>query len=166
MVALTSSYETKRKDGQIVRYPLAAGAHVFKGALVSMLIANGLLVPGADVAGAVFVGVAYEEGNNVAGYVPPFGGIPGTGAAGAVSIRVEKDGLYHYNKNGVVQLDAGKIAYLLDDNTISTVTTANGVHCGVVGALIDAGTLAILRMDRVPSRTRTRSRRWGTTWPS
>ena len=144
MAALTSSYETKRKDGQLVRYPLAAGAHVFKGALVSVLTASGLLVPGADVAGAVFVGVAYEEGNNIAGYVPPFGGIPGTGAAGAVSIRVEKDGLYQFHKTGAVQADVGKVAFILDDNTVSTAATTNSVHCGVVGALIDAGTLAVL----------------------
>ena len=82
MAALTSSYETKRKDGQLVLYPLAAGVHTFKGALVCVASATGLLVPGADVAGAVFVGVAYEDGNNVAGYVPPLGGIPGPGAAG------------------------------------------------------------------------------------
>gem|GEM_PF-2601373 len=144
MAALTSSYETKRKDGQLVLYPLAAGVHTFKGALVCVVSATGLLVPGADVAGAVFVGVAYEDGNNVAGYVPPLGGTPGTGAAGAVSIRVEKDGLYQFHKTGAVQSDVGKVAYLLDDNTVSTAATANSVHCGVVGALIDGGTLAIL----------------------
>ena len=144
MAALTSSYETKRKDGRLVLYPLAAGVHVFKGALVCVASATGLLVPGADAAGAVFVGVAYEDGNNVAGYVPPLGSIPGSGAAGAVSIRVEKDGLYQYHKTGAVQSDVGKVAYLLDDNTVSTAATANSVHCGVVGALIDSGTLAIL----------------------
>jgi len=144
MAALTSSYETKRKDGQLVLYPLAAGVHTFKGALVCVVSATGLLVPGADVAGAVFVGVAYEDGNNVAGYVPPLGGTPGTGAAGAVSIRVEKDGLYQFHKTGAVQSDVGKVAYLLDDNTVSTAATANSVHCGVVGALVDANTLAIL----------------------
>ncbi len=144
MAALAGSYDAKRKDGQLVLYPLAAGAHVFKGALVCVSAATGLLIPGADAPGAVFVGVAYEEGNNVAGHVPPLGGIPGTGAAGAVSIRVEKDGLYHYNKTGAVQSDVGKVAYLLDDNTVSTAATTNSVHCGVVGALIDGGTLAVL----------------------
>ena len=144
MAVLTSSYETKRREGQLVLYPLAAGAHVFKGALVCVASATGFLVPGADVAGVVFVGVAYESGDNVSGYVPPFGGIPGTGAAGAVSIRVEKDGLYQFHKTGAVQADVGKVAFILDDNTVSTVATTNSVHCGVVGALIDGGTLAIL----------------------
>ena len=144
MAALTISYETKRKDGRLVLYPLAAGGHVFKGALVCVSAATGLLVPGADAPGAVFVGVAYEEGNNVAGYVPPFGGIPGSGAAGAVSIRVEKDGLYQFHKTGAVQSDVGKVAYILDDNTIATAATTNSVHCGVVGALIDGSTLAVL----------------------
>ena len=144
MAVLTSSYETKRKDGQLVLYPLAAGAHIFKGALVCVSAASGLAVPGADAAGAVFVGVAYEEGNNVAGYVPIGGGLAGTGAAGAVSVRVEKDGLYQFHKTGAVQTDVGKVAFLLDDNTVSTAATANSVHCGVVGALVDGGTLAIL----------------------
>ena len=63
---------------------------------------------------------------------------------GAVSIRVEKNGLYQFHKTGAVQSDVGKVAYLLDDNTVSTAATTNSVHCGVVGALIDGGTLAIL----------------------
>ena len=94
--------------------------------------------------GRCLSGVAYEDGNNAAGYVPPLGGIPGSGAAGAVSVRVEKDGLYQYHKSGAVQSDVGKLAFVLDDNTVSTATTTNSVHCGVVGALIDGGTLAIL----------------------
>jgi hypothetical protein len=144
MAALTGSYDVKRKDGKLVSYPLAAGAHIYKGALVCVSAASGLVVPGADAAGVVFVGVAHEEGNNVAGFVPIGGGLPGTGAAGAVSVRVEKDGLYHYNKAGAVQTDVGKVAYILDDNTVSTAATTNNVHCGVVGALIDGGTLAVL----------------------
>ena len=70
MTALANSYSTKRKDGQLILYPLAAGVHIFKGALVCVTTTKGLATPAADVAGVVCVGVALEEGNNVAGYVP------------------------------------------------------------------------------------------------
>ena len=104
MTALVGSYDPKRKDGQLIRYPLAAGVHVFKGALVCVVVASGLLVPGADVAGVVCVGVAYEEGNNGAGGVQ-YDGSVSSGAAGAVSVRVETVGLYQYHKTGAVQAD-------------------------------------------------------------
>ena len=148
MTALAGSYDPKRRDGQLIRYPLAAGAHVFKGALVCVGVATGLLVPGADAAGVVCVGVAYEEGNNVAGGVQ-YDGSVSSGAAGAVSVRVQTVGLYQYHKVGAVQADVGKQAFLLDDNTVSTAGTADNVKCGVVGALVDSGTVAILIDGRV-----------------
>ena len=51
MTALAGSYDPKRKDGQLIRYPLVAGMHVFKGALVCVTTAIGSLAPGADAAG-------------------------------------------------------------------------------------------------------------------
>ena len=148
MTALAGSYDPKRKDGQLIRYPLAAGAHVFKGTLVCVSTASGLLVPGADVAGVVCVGVAYEGGNNVAGAVQYDGSIS-SGVAGAVLVRVETQGLYQYHKVGAVQADVGKEAFLVDDNTVSTVATADNVKCGVVGARVDSGTVAILINGRI-----------------
>ena len=104
---------------------------------------TGLLAPGADAAGVVCVGVAYEEGNNVAGAVQ-YDGTVSSGAAGAVSVRVQTAGLYQYHKTGAVQADVGKQAFMVDDNTVATAATTNSVKCGVVGALVDTGTVAIL----------------------
>ena len=146
MTALTASYDTRRKDGQLIRYPLAAGAHVFKGALVSVSSTTGYAVPGADATGTVCVGVAFEEGNNIAGGVQYDGSIS-SGAAGAVG--VQPVGLYEYHKTGAVQADVGKQAFIVDDNTVATVATTNSVRCGVVGALVDGGTLAILIDGRI-----------------
>ena len=148
MTALASSYDPKRKEGELIRYPLAAGAHVFKGALVSVSSTTGYAVPGADAAGAVCVGVAFEEGNNIAGGVQYDGSIS-SGAAGAVGVRVQPVGLYEYHKTGAVQADVGKQAFIVDDNTVATVATTNSVRCGVVGALVDGGTLAILIDGRI-----------------
>ena len=148
MTALAASYDPKRKDGQSIRYPLAAGVHVFKGALVCVSTTTGFLTPGADAAGVVCVGVAYEEGNNGAGAVQYDGSIS-SGAAGAVSVRVETTGLYQYHKAGATQADVGKQAFLVDDNTIATTATTDSVKCGVVGALVDSGTVAVLIDGRV-----------------
>ena len=142
MTALAASYDTKRRDGQLIRYPLAAGVHVFKGALVCITSATGLLAPGADAAGVVCVGVAYEEGNNIAGAVQ-YDGSVSSGAAGAVSVRVQPVGLFEYHKTGAVQADVGKPAFIVDDNTVATAATTDNVRCGVVAALVDAGTLGV-----------------------
>ena len=148
MTALAGSYDPKRKEGQLIRYPLAAGVHVFKGALVCVVVTTGLLMPGADVAGVVCVGVAYEEGNNGAGAVQ-YDGSVSTGAAGAVSVRVQTVGLYQYHKTGAVQADVGKQAFLVDDNTVATVATADNIKCGVVGGLVDSGMVSVLIDGRV-----------------
>ena len=145
MTALAGSYDPKRKEGQLIRYPLAAGAHVYKGALVCVVTATGLLAAGADAAGVVCVGVAHEEGNNVAGAVQ-YDGTVTSGAAGAVSVRVEKTGVYLYHKTGAVQTDVGKTAFLVDDNTVATTATTDSVHCGVVCGLVDTGMVAV-RID-------------------
>lgn len=148
MTALAASYDPKRKDGQLIRYPLAAGAHVFKGALVCVSTTTGLLMPGADAAGVVCVGVAFEEGNNGVGAVQ-YDGSVSSGLAGAVSVRVQTVGLYQYHKAGAVQADVGKQAFLVDDNTVATAATTNSVKCGVVGALVDSGTVAVLIDGRI-----------------
>ena len=110
MTALAGSYDPKRKDGELIRYPLAAGVHVFKGALVCVVSATGLLVPAADVAGVVCVGVAYEEANNGAGAVQ-YDGTVSSGAAGASLGAGPDGGLYQYHKTGAVQADVGKPAF-------------------------------------------------------
>ena len=149
MTALTASYDTKRKDGELIRYPVAAGAHVFKGALVCVTTATGYLAPAADAAGVVFAGVAYEEGNNLAG-AEQYDETVTSGAAGAVSVRVQKTGVYQYHKTSAVQADVGKPAFVLDDNTVSTAATTDNVRCGVVVGLVDTGTVAV-RIDEAVS---------------
>ena len=138
MAALAAPYDAHKKDGKLVAYPMAANTTIFKGALVA-----GFLVTASDTAGLVFVGVAHETKANQASTILP-GGAGVAGAAGALSLRVEKEGTFSYSKAAAVAADRGKQAFISDDNTVSTAATANSVHCGVVGALVDANTLAIL----------------------
>lgn len=131
MAALTGAYDAKRKDGALIAVPLAAGAVVHKGALVSVTSATGLAGPAADAAGTVFVGVAYESADNAAG------------AGGAVSVRVQTTGLFRYNRAGASQTDVGKTAYVVDDNTVG-IASAHAVPVGGILSLVDGGTVGVL----------------------
>ena len=130
---ITTAYDTKRKDGELIRYPLAAGVKIPKGALV-VLIA-GLAANAGDTAGVQFAGVAYETADNTGG------------AAGAASVRVQKRGDYIYVKAGAVQADVGKQALLVDNATVATAATANNIPAGYVAELVDAGHVRV-RIDR------------------
>lgn len=134
MTALTASYDAKRKDGKLVAMPIVANAKVFKGALVVVATATGLAQAGADAAGTVFVGVAYETCDNTGG------------AAAAKTVRVLKTGDYVYAKTGAVLTDIGKAALIVDDNTVSTAATTNSVACGVVVGLTDSAHVTV-RID-------------------
>jgi hypothetical protein len=134
MTALTSSYDARRKDGALVRYPLGAGVHVRKGGLLTAAAATGLVQPATDSAGVVFVGVAYEESDNT------------LGLAGAQAVRVLKTGVFTYAKTAAAQTDVGKTAFVVDDNTVSTAATTDSIACGIVVGVPDALTVQI-RID-------------------
>ncbi len=128
------SYDARRKDGALVRYPLGAGVHVRKGGLLAVAAATGLAQPASDSAGLVFIGIAYEEADNT------------VGAAGALSVRVLKTGVYTYAKTAAAQTDVGKAAFVVDDAAVSTAATTDSIACGVVVGVPNA--LAVqIRID-------------------
>ena len=132
-MAITTAYDGKRKDGELIRYPLAAGQKIPKGALV--VLSAGLAANAADTAGVQFTGVAYETADNTGG------------AAGAVSVRVLKRGDYIYSKAAAVQADVGKQALVVDNGTVATAATTNSIPAGYVAELVDAGHVRV-RIDR------------------
>lgn len=134
MTALSASYDARRKDGALVAYPVGAGVHVFKGALLAVAAATGLVQPASDAPGLVFAGVAYEEADNTGG------------AAGAVSVRVLKTGVFTLAKAGTGPADVGKTALAVDDGTVATAPTADNVACGVVVGVADGAHLRV-RID-------------------
>ncbi len=134
MTALSASYDARRKDGALVSCPVAAGVHVFKGALLAIASATGLVQPASDAPGLVFVGVAYEAADNTAG------------AAGIKSVRVLKTGIFTLAKAGTVQVDMGKTALVMDDATVSTTPTADSLACGIVVG-IEGSTHVQVRID-------------------
>lgn len=134
MTALSASYDARRKDGALVACPVGAGVHVFKGALLAVAAATGLIQPASDAPGLVFAGVAYEGADNT------------TGAAGAKSVRVLKTGVFTLAKAGAVQTDMGKIALVVDDATVATSPTADNIACGVAVGVPDGAHLQV-RID-------------------
>jgi hypothetical protein len=124
MTALTANRYTKFRDGLITAHPVKANARIYKGGLVCA-DATGYALPGADVAGQVFLGVALEECDNTGG------------ADGARSVRVQAHGVFCFAKTGsIAQAQVGAALYIYDDQTVAlAATTANDIACGRVEAL-------------------------------
>ena len=107
--ALGANRNAYVNDGKLRLYPVAASTHVYKGALV-MLNSSGYVVPAADTASGVFVGLATHEVNN-------------TGAAGAASVTVQTYGECVLTSSGLSQASLGAVVYATDDQTVATSST-------------------------------------------
>ena len=144
MTALAAPYDAHEKEGELAAYPIAANTTIWKGALVGLV--GGFAVPASDIASEAFAGVAHESKLNQASTLLPGGGGP-AGAAGALSIRVEKDGAFNYSKAGAVAADRGKQVFIVDDNTVSVAGTTNNLAAGYVVEVTD-GSHVRVRINR------------------
>jgi hypothetical protein len=160
MAALTAPYDGQRKDGEMTLYPINNNIEVFKGGMAA-LAASGFVQPAADAAGILFVGVFAESVSNLDGAIQPGQiqqsiGSPGQsfntlngqpiGNAGALGARVYKEGAFVFNKAAAVQTDLGKVALIVDDNTVSVAATTNNVPCGKIVEIIDGAHVRV-RID-------------------
>jgi hypothetical protein len=132
MTALSASYEAQRREGELISYKVAASTTIYKGALVC-LNTDGYAVPAADTQGLIFIGVAYEDGDNSAG------------TDGAIKGRVLKTGTYLIAKASAAQADLGTVMCIADDNTVAADTT-NDIPAGVAVEAPDSAHLRI-RID-------------------
>lgn len=158
MAALTAPYDARRKDSDVTSYPVAATTECFKGGLA--VLSAGYAQPGADAAGVLFAGVFAESADNLSGAVPPGQVQPSIGSplpnlpsglaagvAGAINVRVVKEGAFVFSKAAAVQGDVGKEVFVVDDNTVSVAATTNNIFCGYVTELIDSSHVRV-RIDR------------------
>ncbi len=122
MAVLIKDRKTERKQGILFALPVAAGAHIYAGSLVSVN-ANGYVVPASDTAGHAFLGVARKEADNSAG------------ADGARNCEGYMAGLFEMNSTGVTQADLAAEAYVADDNTVGTGIIAQPVN--VTGVVLE-----------------------------
>ena len=137
MAVLTADAERNAQDGELVEYQVKGSTTIYKGAFVST-DATGYLVPGADAAGQIFAGTAYEAGDNSAG------------ADGAVKVRVIRGNVQETAKATAVIADVGALMYLLDDNSVGlTGDTVNTILVGRCVKLISSAKVLVDTGDRV-----------------
>lgn len=138
MTATTNARESKRKDGELISYKMAA-VKIPKGALVN-INAAGFATNSTDTAGETFAGVAYETVDNSAG------------AAGAQEIRVESTGTFLFADGGAngAQTDVGVEFKIVDNQTITDAATTNNIKAGICVDSIDSTNVRI-RIDRYAS---------------
>ena len=138
MTATTTAREAKRKDGEVIAYPIAA-VKIPKGALVN-INAAGFATNATDAAGETFAGVAYETVDN------------SSGNAGDVSIRVQTTGTFVFADGGAngAATDVGLAFRIVDNQTVTDAATTNNITCGVAVESISTTSVRI-RIDRYAS---------------
>ena len=138
MTATTTARESKRKDGELIAYKMAA-VKIPKGALVN-ISAAGYATNASDASGETFAGVAYETVDNSAG------------SAGDKVIRVESTGAFEFVDGGAngAQTDVGVEFKIVDNQTVTDAATTNNLKAGICVENVDANTTRI-RINRYAS---------------
>jgi len=131
MSATTTAREAKRKDGQLIAYPMAA-VKIPKGALVN-INSSGYATNASDATGETFAGVAYETIDNSAGN------------AGDLSIRVETTGTFVFVDGGGngAQTDVGVGFNIVDNQTVTDAATTYSLKAGIAVESISATSVRI-----------------------
>ena len=130
-MALTTNQEVDRLvDQELRQYGLTASAHVYKGGFVGLAI-DGYVR--AFVAGDLFLGLAYEEGDNT------------SGADGDVKVRVFTQGDFELAIASLSIQDIGAPIYASDDAT-ATLNPDNASYIGSVVDFVSAG-VGIVRLQ-------------------
>jgi hypothetical protein len=125
MAAATRDYDTKRRSGSELAWPVAAATKIYGGILIA-LNAAGFLVAAADTAGLRVCGVSDQLADNSAG------------ANGDILCQLRRQGPQNSQfqfandaTNPVTQADLGKIVYVKDDHTVCVAAgAANLVKAG------------------------------------
>jgi len=117
-MALSADRDTKRMDGVLVPYPVAADTKIYAGGMVCANT-NGYAVPGADTAGYRLLGVAQEYVDNTGG------------GDGDKEVLVRRIGVFEFKTSGASQADVGAVVFVADDETVAKSTT-NSVYAGKI----------------------------------
>lgn len=134
MTALSANLDAKRKDGEMVSYPVKGSATIYKSALVVDL-GTGYASAGSNAGSYTFLGVAVEKSDN-----------SGSATDGAKNVRLYKTGTFKFSKPTAAQTDIGVVMYLRDDQTVDT-TSTNSIEVGYVVDVPDSSHVRV-RIDR------------------
>ena len=107
-------------------FKVKTGVVIYKGALVAV-DTNGWAVPAVNAAATKVVGVCREQVDNT------------DGANGDLEVRAATGVFKFVNDTGtpVAQTSIGDIAYVVDDQTVSSATGANSTIAGLIVGLDD-----------------------------
>ncbi len=122
-------------DQELRAFPVSASAHVYKGALVGIDRATGLVRN--LVAGDVFAGIAYEEMDNSGG------------AAGAQSVRLYTQGDFILKTTSASQAWVGAPVYAVDSDATTAAPGVGASYCGVLLGVVgvNQGIVRIMPMS-------------------
>jgi hypothetical protein len=128
MTATANARESKRKDGELISYKMAA-VKIPKGAMVN-ISTSGFATNASDAAGETFAGIAYETVDNAAGSV------------GDKEIRVQTTGAFVFVDGGGngAQTDVGVEFKIADNQTLTDASTGANIKAGICVESIDANT--------------------------
>lgn len=129
---------TRKATGQVAVLPVATGVKIYAGSLVC-LNADGYAIPAADTAGFRLAGVSREYVDN------------SSGANGALSVQVWRDGVFDFAAAGMGADDVGKPVFIADDQTVA-LTSTNAVGAGIISEVESATKVWI---DIAPANCRT-----------
>ena len=114
MAALSAARNTPERAGEVLGFPVDAGAKIFAGALV--VLDGGYAVPGKTDTGLVAIGRCEEAVDNTGG------------GAGALSVLV-KGGVFKFGNSAagdlIAQTDVGAVCYIVDDQTVAKTHATN-----------------------------------------
>lgn len=138
-MAVTANQITRRADGCLGSLPVAASTRLYEGTL-AFIDSNGRAAATTGSGANDFAGVVKEEVDN------------SSGAAGAKSVELHQQGVFHLVGSGFTQADVGKDCWATDNYTIVVADTTNAVKIGKVVGYISATVLAIAIDVKQPAR--------------
>ena len=112
-MALTGERDTARRDTESLQPEVAAGARIFKGALVALQ--GGYAVPGATATNLIPAGRAEESVDNSGG------------SAGALRVKVRRGQFLFKNfaTDPVLRAHVGADCFIVDDETVAATHGGN-----------------------------------------
>lgn len=148
-MALTANSGTtlQGKFGNVQLLQVAAGVHIYRGAIVATIVSGtseGYATPTADNAAHLVEGWAMEEADNE------------SGIDGAKTVRVQTNGNLKINYPNCIQTAVGKLALVLDDETVQLYgTSTNKIVVGRISALAVVGSSVWVNFGMRPKRVST-----------
>lgn len=132
MSAITTDKLVELRYSNTETYPVTAATKIPEGAFVSIPGATGNAVNATNASDDVFKGIAAAQADNT------------SGAAGDIRVTVIIKGRAKVVGSGLASTDVGKMAYVSDNQTITT--TPGYVPCGVI-VQVDSATVAWIDLD-------------------